>query len=95
MTFPGIQANSQYIGENASRLPLPLKAKSSSLQLSPSTSGRFVKCEYYIMVSPVFSGFCVNNGQSFAVKLNIMQPGVIMPKIEEPQNWNPEKFKKS
>lgn len=90
IVFPGIGPNAQYVGENAIRLALPLKYKNSDVSLHPSTCGRYVKCEYYIKVSPLFNGCCVRNEDSFSVKLNIMQTGLLAPTIEEPANWNPE-----
>jgi hypothetical protein len=46
-------------------------------------------------VTPIFDGFCVGNTETFAVKLNILQEGMMMSKIEAPSDWNPEIYKKS
>ena len=37
----------------------------------------------------------MNNTQYFAVKVHILQEGLLQPKIEAPTNWNPEIYKKS
>ena len=71
-----------YAGENAQRLVLPLKYRSSNYPIHPSTSGRYVKCEYHLQVTPVVSACCVKNSESFSVRLNILQPGMMAEKIE-------------
>ena len=44
ISFAGTKAYTMYAGENAQRLILPLKYRSSDSPIHPSTSGRYVKC---------------------------------------------------
>ena len=91
-SFPGIGPHGIYTGENAQRLTLPLKYRESNRAIHPSTSGRYVKCEYHIQVSPVLSGCCTSKSETFAVRLNILQEGLIEEKIEEPADWKPDVY---
>ena len=61
ISFAGVGAHNMYTGENSQKLSLPLRYRNSDTPIHPSTSGRYVKCEYHIKVTPVVSGCCVKN----------------------------------
>ena len=44
ISFSGTPAHTMYVRENAQRLVLPLRYRSSTIPIHPSTSGRYVKC---------------------------------------------------
>lgn len=94
-TFPGVGPKNLYVGEAAKKISIPLKYKDSKTELHPSTSGRLVKCDYYLEVTPIFGGWCTRNIASFSVGLKILQQGLMISEPPKPDNWNPEVFKKS
>jgi len=58
--------------------------------MSPSTHGHYVRCQYYILVEPQFSGPCLKIGDnSFKVYLTLLQPAKVYEPISQPSNWNP------
>lgn len=52
MEFPGIEAGKSYYGHTSQRNTVKLVYKDTGLGVHPTTSGKCVKCEYYILVKP-------------------------------------------
>lgn len=52
MEFPGIEAGNSYYGHTSQRNTVRLVYKDTGLGVHPTTSGKCVKCEYYILVKP-------------------------------------------
>jgi hypothetical protein len=88
--FPGVAAYRSYFGENAERETLRLIFKDSLKAVTPSTHGNAVRCQYYILVEPMFSGCFakISDGQ-FKVYLTILQPALGYEALQEPANWRP------
>lgn len=62
----------------------------SKKAIMPSTHGHYVRCQYYILVEPIFGGCCPQAvDTSFKVYLTILQPVVNYEPIQEPENWRP------
>ena len=64
--------------------------KDSQRNVTPSTRGHYVSCEYFILVEPLFGGcFSQVEDKSFKVNLTILQPAIHQDPIEKPENWRP------
>lgn len=88
--FPGIGAYRSYFGDQAQRQTLKLIYKNSMRNVTPSTHGHYVRCQYYILVEPMFSGcFSKVTDSKFKVYLTILQPVISSAIIQQPQNWRP------
>ena len=88
--FPGVGAYGSYFGDRAQRETLKLIYKDSMRAITPSTHGHYVRCQYYILVEPIFSVFfskVVDN--KFKVYLTILQPAMSYDVIHPPENWRP------
>jgi hypothetical protein len=50
--FSGVPAGMSYYGNNSQRNAMKLVYKDTGLGVHPTTNGKSVKCEYYILVKP-------------------------------------------
>ena len=59
-------------------------------KVSPTTNGRYINCQYYLLVEPIYGGSMntINNGQ-FRVQVTILQPIIPHKPIVAPVDWNP------
>jgi hypothetical protein len=62
--FSGVNAGQAYAGEHAERNNIKLIYKDSNTGVHPTTNGRHVKCEYFIIVKPQFSGCFVTTQEN-------------------------------
>ena len=88
--FPGVGAYNSYFGDRAQRETLKLIYKDSMRAITPSTHGHYVRCQYYILVEPMFSGcFSKVVDNKFKVYLTILQPALTYEAINKPEDWRP------
>lgn len=88
--FEGVAAKGSRMEQQAQRQSIRLNSGKQNQPLAPTTSGRYVRCNYFVLVEPEFAGCCTSTRDgSFRVELKILQPPMHYEPIVPPSDWEP------